>query len=143
MLDLMAGEWVWFDWVLSILLGFPGESIRPPLRMVSSSSGVGGRGRDGPFAGTAVTDLAGSSGPEELRWGSSSRRGLGFLTLASIVPSRNTGPSSSEESSSTRSLSSGGGLGLFELEGTLCLSLCLGGPGEGTRSCNCLASSSS
>ena len=135
---------MWFDWVLSILLGFPGESMRPPLRIVSSSSGVGGRGREGPLAGTAVTAaLAGSSGPEELRWGSNSRRGLGFLTLASIVPSRNTGPSSSEESSSTRSLSSGGGLGLFEFEGTLCLSLCLGGPGEGTRSCNCLASSSS
>lgn len=68
MLDLMAGEWEWFDWGVSILVGLPGESIRPPLRIVSSSSGVGGKGLEGPLAGTAVTAArAGSRGPEELR----------------------------------------------------------------------------
>ena len=112
--------------------------------LLPSSSGVGGRGREGPLPCAwpwLGPCLGGSSGPVLLRCGNKSLRGLGFLTLASMVPSLRTGASSSLLSSSTISLSSAGLLLL--LLGTLCLSLCLGGPGEGTRSCRCLASSSS
>lgn len=116
-----------------------------PRRMVSSS-GVGGRGRLGPLAGTPTDDTLCSEGPElptpEVLWGRNSRRGLGFRSLALMVPSLRTGPSSSELSSSSIGVASGDNCcpGNWWLEGPLLGTRCRSfrsaraGPGEGTRS---------
>ena len=54
--------------------------LRPLLLLPPSSSGVGGRGREGPFPAPLLAPcLGGSRGPVLLRWGSRSRSGLGFL----------------------------------------------------------------
>ena len=70
----------------------------PPRRMVSSSSGVGGRGLLGPLAGTpTLLTLCSCGAPTpptpappapELLWGRNSRSGLGFRSDALMVPSK-------------------------------------------------------
>ncbi len=87
---------------------------------MSSSSGVGGSGRDGPLCGGMLILWSAADGPlplleadeaagtTEVRCGRNSRSGFGFRSEALMVPSLRTGPSSSEESeSTTRSAGSG------------------------------------